>query len=217
MLYLGLLPNYMGGIVRRNTLALLCIVIGLSQSALAVTLPQSALAPLQGQFLAENQELKGDWSEVKTWDSWLCGGFYQYKTALKARVDKLDLELTDDGHMVATVDLKEIHAGAQGSYRSMASACLPVGGWLGVGSHWARLKTEVHFGERADFKDIRLKILSTEMGRLEFGKLFPQWFEGFFTGVVNRALTVVWNSKMGDWLSEKITEVVRKNIPERNR
>lgn len=208
----------MGGIVGRNTLALLCIVVGLGQSALGRNpLPPMEWGKLGGEFLAENQVLQGKWQEKQTWDGWFCDGYYQYDTQVKARLDKVDFELSDAGHMVLTAKVSDIFAGASGSYRSKATVCLPVGGWLGVGSDWAMLKSEVHFGESPDFKDVRLKILSTEVGRLEFGKLFPQWFEGFFTGVVNRALTVVWNSKMGDWLSGKITEVVRKNIPERNR
>jgi hypothetical protein len=164
-------------------------------------------------LLNSRKKIEGVWKEKQNWKGWLCEGSYQYHVDLAADIEKVDFDITDKGFLVVTADIKDIFAKANGVYRSSATMCLPTGGWLGATVPWAKLKTEVHFGDSGDMKDIRLKIISTELGRVQLGKMFPVWFEDFFTGVMNRALTVVWNSKMGDWVSGMITEEAKRRMP----
>lgn len=202
--------------MKRYSFALVCLFIGVSGLSFG-QLKADEWGKLGNDFQWSHQKISGDWQESQNWDGWFCNGYYNYKIHLTAELKKVDLELTDEGFMVATADVANIFAKVDGKYRSKTTACLPMGGWLGVGTDSAQLRTEVHFGEGGDMKDVRLKILSTKLGTLKMGRLFPQWFESFFTGVINRALTVVWSTKLGGWISEKITEVARKQIPERNR
>ncbi len=164
-------------------------------------------------LLSSGKKIEGVWKEKQKWEGWLCEGSYQYQVDLTAVVEKVDFDITDKGFLIVTADLKEIFAKANGLYRSSATLCLPTGGWLGAMAPWAKLKTEVHFGDSGSMKDVRLKIVSTELGRFNLGKVFPVWFEDFFTGVMNRGLTLVWNSKVGEWLSGMITEEVKRRMP----
>jgi hypothetical protein len=163
------------------------------------------------KFEWTDQKFDGKWKEKQTWKGRLCTGSYQYTTFLKIGVKRVDFDLKE-GYGVVTADVENIYARAEGNYRSSATFCVPAGGWLGASIPWGRLKTEVHFDESGELKNARLKIVSTQVGRIEMGRYVPAWFEDFFTGVVNRALVVVWNSKLGSWLSEKVTEQARKKL-----
>jgi hypothetical protein len=202
--------------VRRAIFAWLGLFAVVSTSSFALE-TSAAWGQLGNDFLWSNQKIEGEWKERQDWKGWVCDGFYKYNVQLSADVSKVDFDLTDKGYIIVTAELSNLVAKADGAYRSKATLCLPAGGKLGVAAPWAKLKSEVHFGQSGDMQDISLKILSTEVGRMEMGKLFPTWFEDFFTGVVNRALTVVWNSKMGNWLSAKITETAKKKIPKTTR
>ena len=57
--------------------------------------------------------------------------------------------------------------------------------------------------------EIRLKILSTELGTLHFGERLPGWLERFITARVNGALKLLWSSKLGDWISDKISDLIK--------
>lgn len=203
--------------MKQALLGVVFLFLAVSANASAAKISAGDWQKLGQEFQWGQQKLDGKWQEKQTWDAWLCQGFYRYDISLAAVLAKLDLQLTEKGYLIATADISDIRARAAGAYRSKATACLPVGGSLGASSPWAELRTEVHLGDSGDLEDIRLKILSTKLGRLEMGKLFPVWFEEFFTGVLNRALTVVWNSKMGAWLSEKITKIAKDHIPEPHR
>lgn len=200
------------GIVKQLSFALVCLWVGVSGTANAQISP-GQWSQFSKELVAGHQKLEGKWGESQTWEGWFCDGFYNYQINLQAVLKNLDLELTEEGTMIATADLAGLHAKVLGSYRSKATLCIPAGGWLGAGADWAQLKTEVRFGDSGEMKDVSLKILSTRFGKFEFGRIFPDWFENFFTGVLNRALTAVWNSKMGNWISEKVTQEARKHIP----
>ncbi len=208
-----------GGDVKRFAIALFVLAIGVQSFAATkkVVLPQAFWDGAEKEFSFENEHIHGQWSERQTWSAWICDGSYNYRLLFDADLANMDLELTDEGYMIASAELNAIYAKASGGYKSKATLCIPTSGWLGVGIKWAKFKTQIHFGEDSDFKDVRLKIISTELGQLEMGKYVPQWFEDFFTGVANRTLTLVWNSRLGDWLSAKISKVVAKNLPERGR
>lgn len=203
----------------RTAIALWCLFIGFSVAAKSKPKPllsSEEWGQMGNDFLFENQRFDKEWVERQNWDSWLCNSFYSYKVSLSVGVRDVQIDLGENGAII-TANVENIYARANGSYRSQATLCVPTGGWLGAAIPWGKLKSEVHFGDSGDLKDIRLKILSTEIDRIQMGRYVPVWFEDFFTGVVNRSLSVVWNSKLGSWLSEKITQVVRKKIAERSR
>ncbi len=191
--------------MKRFAFALVCLFIGVSSVAQA-DLSSQDWREMGDELRFSQQKLSGEWTESQKWQAWLCDGFYSYHLALQGLIQKVDLELQDEGFVVATANIEGIFAKVRGEYKSKATLCLPAGGWLGVGTRSAQLKTEIHFGDSGEVKDIRLKILSTRFDRLEMGRLFPTWFEDFFTGVLN--------TKLGNWISDKVTEVVRKNLPQ---
>ncbi len=202
----------------RTFIGLACLVFGISFSAAASQqMTADEWGELGNELLVTDQKIQGEWSERQKWDGWICDGFYHYKLFLTAGIKDVDFELTDKGYVLVSAEVKDIYARADGGYRSKATMCMPSVGWLGIGITWGRLKSEAHFGEGGEMKDLRLKILSTEIGEIKLGKYAPAWFEKFVTGVANRTLSMVWNSRLGTWLSDKISEVARKKIAERGR
>ncbi|MBY0370611.1 hypothetical protein K2X33_07995 [bacterium] len=164
------------------------------------------------QLVKEHKQLRQTWNESQTWPGYFCQGSYSYAVNVGTDLDNVKVDLKDEGYLQITANIKNLFAGVQGAYRSKATLCLPQGGWLGVGSSWGEMVTQVHFGEEG-LEGLTIKIVSTKIGELKLGRYVPKWFEDFTGGLVNRALSAVWNSRLGEWLNAKITDEVRKKIP----
>ena len=167
---------------------------------------------LNGDFVIDNKEFHGNWKDARSWDGSLCDGYYQYAVQVRGRNESIDFQVKDENTMNVTADLRDIYAGAQGVYRSSYSACVPVGGWLGVTVDSVLVNGYAILGEES-LQDIKIKITSTQFGTIHMGKWVPRWFEDFATDLTNRALKRVWASHLGDWLSGKLTDLLKKKLP----
>jgi len=192
----------------RTLFGVVCLFLGLGTTVQATDIWQQ----LGDQLAKDHKDLRAAWEEKQTWEGFFCEGSYHFKAQIGANLDKVKVELKDEGHLQVTANITGITALVDGAYRSKATLCLPQGGWLGVGSEWAELVTELHFGEEG-LNDLSVKIVSTRLGTLNLGKFVPAWFENFTAGMMNRAMSVVWNSRIGNWINAKITQEVRKKIP----
>jgi len=170
---------------------------------------------LEESFLRESkQRLDGEWKGSKAWSGTLCGGYYDYVIRVLGEVDSLEFDLGQGGAIEADGRLSELSFRANGIYRSQATLCLPLKGWTGVSADRARVRAEITFdGDSPSLADMRIRVLATELGTLHFGSAVPPAVERFLTGKINRALGWVWGSRVGEWLSAKITDIIKKKIP----
>ena len=170
---------------------------------------------LTDEAQTEIKRLEGEWHDRRQWKGYLCNGYYEYRTRLKGDVTKVDLELNEKGSVDIHGELVNLHGGATGSYRSDTTLCVPLSGWTGVGIDSAVIEANATFkGTGSSLKDMDIRILKTQLGTIHLGKGVPAWFEQFLTRQVNRTLAVVWRSQLGGWLSQKISDFIKKKIPE---
>ncbi len=169
---------------------------------------------LGDDFKQESRQLKGYWKGGDTWKGRLCDGYYTYDVSVGAVLETVDFELNDNGTISVYADLRDLYAGLQGAYRSQASLCIPLRGWSGVGTDRAEIFTEAIFdGENQDLNSLKVRVISTKLGALHLGKMVPAWFERFLGNTLNWALAKIWASKVGEWISDEISDIIKKKIP----
>lgn len=170
------------------------------------------LGRMGNDFVLDQKQFKGDWQDGKQWQGTLCDGEYQYKVNLNGETNKLDFEIADETSLIAFADLRQVYAGLNGFYKSSYTACLPMGGWLGVLADSVYIRVKVTLGGE-DPTDVKVSVLETKFGTIHMGDFVPTWFEEFATDLVNRALVKIWPSRLGQWLSGKLGEILKDKIP----
>jgi len=197
----------------RNLWVLVCITLSVATVANAkVSFQDLDTSHLNSDFVLDNEQFHGTWRDKRVWDGTLCNGSYQYAVKVQGKNKAIDLEVRDDNTLAISADLRDLYFHADGVYQSFYSACLPFGGWIGIGADWVTIKGTAVLGE-ADLQDIKIKITSTEFGTIHMGRWVPSWFEDFATDLTNRALRRVWASRLGTWLSAKASEVLKSKLP----
>jgi hypothetical protein len=170
---------------------------------------------LEEALFVENQTLSGSWNERTHWNSSLCSSaFYSYDLGLNAILDDVKLGLQEDGRVTAYARFDSIFGRAKGSIQNAGTFCRELKGSVGVGIEWAEISALVSFGASGTLEELAVQVTETRLGKVELGKYFPNWFENMITGVANRALRHVWQSRLGGWLNAKITEYAKRHIPE---
>jgi len=193
--------------------ALVCLSLFVSTaSQAAVSFKDLETKNLNSDFVMDNEQFRGTWKDSQRWDGTLCDGTYAYVIKLQGKNHAIDFEVKDDSTLGVVADLRDVYFRADGSYRSSYSACLPMNGWTGIGVDRIVVKANAVLGE-ASLQDIRIKVISTEFGTIHMGSWVPRWFEDFATDLTNRALKRVWSSRLGDWLSAKISTVLKDKMP----
>ncbi len=164
---------------------------------------------LSREFSLEKKEMQGHWASNETWKGYLCEGSSRYEATLQGRVD--DVRIHIEGPSVASlaVDIGGVRGNAFGSYRSSGTLCIPFS--LGIGLWTDRIQvravaTMEENGGRAP--RINVKVLGTHFGVIHFGKAIPPALENFLTKLVNTAFSWIWNSRIGTWLSVKVSDAV---------
>ena len=172
---------------------------------------------MEEALFVENQTLQGGWKERTAWESMFCSSaFYTYDLGIKAILDDVKLGLQEDGRVNAFVRFDSIMGTAKGSLQNSGTFCRELKADLGLGLEWAEISAIVSFGESGTLDDLSVQVTETRLGRIEMGKYFPTWFESMITGVVNRGLSAIWQSRLGGWLNTKISEYAKRSIPEKS-
>jgi len=166
------------------------------------------------EFLRENKKFDDHLKDKVMWKGTLCNGGYDYDVHYWTTLDQVDFELTQHGTLQTYIKASELGVHAKGGYWSEATFCSRVKGWLGVSGDWAQLWAEIKFGPSGDLKDMTVKIQKTYVNKLELGNWVPNFIEKSITGMVNRVSGKVWASRLGDWISRKISEFIKKKMPE---
>ena len=173
------------------------------------------LEELRWGMMQEEKALHFEKEEVGRSDGYLCDGTHFFKVSFDALMKEVDFDLHEK-HLDAFIDLKNLYGRADGKYRSIKSLCVPVSGWLGLASDWARLEVRIHLEEQpnSELPKVRLEVLKSQVGTLHFGNGVPAWIENAVTGIVDRVLSEIWNTRLGDWIEAKITAQIQKKIQE---
>lgn len=165
-------------------------------------------------FQKQNHQLSGSFNGAEKWGGTVCNGKYDYNVSFGADLETVDFELNDNGTIAVYADLRDIFGGANGLYWGERSLCVPLKGWTGIGMDRAEIFVEAAFqGDGENMNDIRVRIVATKFGALHLGKGVPAWFERFLQGLFNKALVKVWSSKLGEWISNQISDIIKKKIP----
>ncbi len=165
-------------------------------------------------FQKQNHQLAGSFNGAEKWGGTLCHGSYDYNVSFGADLETVDFELNDNGTIAVYADLRDLFGAANGFYRGERSLCVPFKGWTGFGMDRAEIFVEAAFqGDGENMNDIRVRVIATKFGALHLGKAVPAWFEHFLQGLFNRALVKVWGGKLGEWISGKISDIIKKKIP----
>lgn len=197
----------------RNLFVLVCVTLSVATMAQAkVSFQDLNTNHLNQDFVLDNEQFRGTWRDRRDWDGVLCQGSYEYTVKVQGKNEAIDLDVRDDNTLAITADLRDLYFHADGVYQSGFSACLPVGGWIGIGADRVVIKGTAVLGQ-SDLQDIKIKITGTEFGTIHMGRWVPSWFEDFATDLTNRALKRVWASRLGEWLSAKASEVLKSKLP----
>ena len=164
---------------------------------------------------SESTQLQGKFKNHKTWKSFLCRrSYWDYHAALSAHLASVDFELNEDGTIDVYADLYDLEADLEGWLRSGRTLCIPMGGYFDPSIDRAEVFAKVSFtGNGQDLKDLKVKIIATRLGMIHFGGWVPGWMERWITHSLNRTLARIWASKLGDWLSGKLSDIIKDKIP----
>ncbi|NBT58551.1 hypothetical protein EBT16_07180 [bacterium] len=147
------------------------------------------------------------------WESYFCKGVYSYRVMLRTQLKELDIDLAQDGSVVLKSVLHEPYVGFQGNYQGAYSFCFPISQWTGLSAENARVEAKVEFSENEDGRvSVKIKVNSVEFGRLMTESFSDPW-EARMTDLLNRGLSQVWASQLGDWFNSKISTIVNQHIP----
>lgn len=176
---------------------------------------QLNFAELSDEIQHDLQRFDGTWKDSAAWKGSLCGGSYYYEVYGRADAEKIDFQLNEKGSVNVNGLFKNLFAKARGRYQGDYTLCVPMKGNYEAAIDDAEIDAEATFeGAGESLKDLKVKVLRTKLGRIRLAQWLPDWFENFLTRQINRGLSQVWASRLGEWLSDKITEIIKKKIPD---
>lgn len=160
---------------------------------------------LEGSFLDENKQIAGSWWGGKNFTPKMCSsGFYIGRAKFSAVVDRIKMDLSDDNVMNISAVLRQGYAKVEGEYLGDLSACIATSGWLGVGTDSIDVRALAKMSEESS--DITVKVYHLKFGRLSLGRYCPEFLEKFLTDSLNKAFVYIWETRLGDWINEYLTD-----------
>lgn len=189
--------------------------IFLSTSVWAFNLNQFGidLGELSKEIMGRHTEIEENWQDKHVWKGALCNNGYAYKVYFYTVLKNIDLNISAENTLDATVDLNNVYGRFDGVFKSDFTACLPIKGWSGIGFDFAQIKAQVKVVEKENGDiEYQLKVLSTETKGMHIGKYVPKWFSNFLNNRLNAGLNFVWKTRIGGWISQKISEHVNKKL-----
>jgi hypothetical protein len=171
---------------------------------------------LGNDFKIENNQLMGSFKHTESWKGLLCNGKASYNNELTSTIDKLDLKLTDNNTLQATLNLSDIRINLEGTYESELTFCQSLEGSIPVNIDSLQILSSVVMTDGVGNAPptVTVHVQSTKLGLIQFGDVLPKQLEQYFTNMVNAGLKKVWASFLGDWLDTKISDYLTKNFPQ---
>ena len=160
---------------------------------------------LAGKFLNENKRIEGKWFGGRNFTPSLCSrGFYLGRAEFTSRLDEIKMDLSGDNQLDISAFLSDAYGRVEGDYLGDYSGCVNASGWLGAGIESIALKAKVTM--REDSPNVDVKVYYAKLGRLRLGRYCPEWLERFLTDSLNKALVNIWETRLGDWLNDYVTD-----------
>ena len=193
------------------------VLLGAAPAVAEVPVELPSMDELASDLEQEVHEVGGQFNGGKKWKTALCrNSYYKYEVEAKADLATVDFELNEAGSIDVYADLYDLWAEVQGKWRGYTSFCFAVGKTLELAIDRAELFAEVKFsGDGESLRDVQVKIKGTRFGTIRRGKGVPAWMEKRVTKWVNSGLAKLWASRLGDWISKKLTALIKDKIPTR--
>ena len=174
------------------------------------------LKNLSSDFKMDKEFVRGEWRAREDWKGTFCNGHYEYLMKANAKVQDIDFEEMTENKITVKAKFRDLYFRGDGEVRSSYTGCVTLNGWIGIGAEDAQLRADVELAE--DFSRVlKVKILSTEFGKLDMGSIVPSWFEDRARKLVNNTMQHVWGSELGTWLNDKINEIIKQKFPKPDR
>lgn len=192
------------------------LALVLTPGSFGFTLDAFDLLKLRNDLAIRGDNLEGTLQKGKQWKGFVCDGFYDFRTTVKGRISDLKIEMDKEGQLDVYVDIRELRGTVQGAYASELSLCSRVWGTYPYGVDRFEANAHVSFVdvEGSQVPEMKLRVQRTRFSkiRVDVTGLFG-WFEDVLTTVVNVAAERVWASRLGEWISEWVSEELKKKIP----
>jgi hypothetical protein len=171
------------------------------------------LGELSKEIMGRHTEFEQKWQDNHNWKGTFCENGYGYKVYFYTILKNIDLKIAAENTLDATVDLNNLYARFDGTFKSDFTACFTLKGWSGIGFDSARINAQVKVVEKENGDlEYQLKVLSTQTQGMHIGKYVPKWFSNFLNNRLNAGLNLLWKTKIGAWVSQKISDQVNKKL-----
>ncbi len=170
---------------------------------------------MQSDLTKEMQKVTWEWHTEDAWRKWGCNGMYN--ADLKGSVDLKSVKFNpkQDGgtEVLATLDNGDLYK-VEGVYRGASSLCFTVG----ISSHILlsdiKIVADVTQVGTEEVPQVKVVVRKTEIGRLSFGSHNSEWVNRLLTGWVNRGLSHMWQSTLGNYINQKLSENLSRYLNE---
>jgi|688.fasta_scaffold194983_2 hypothetical protein len=171
------------------------------------------ISALREALSSENRVFEKVVEGQDKWAGAFCNGNYHYRVLLRTQLKELKIVLNEDGSVFLNATLENPYVGFQGSYQGAYSFCFPTNAWSGLSAESVEAFARVDFVDREDGRqEFKVHVYSVTFGALHTGGL-PREIEEDLTLLLNRGMAELWKSQFGEWISQKISFYINKNIP----
>ena len=168
---------------------------------------------LAHEMLREKKELTGSWQSGEKWKGFLCQGEYRYTAALEGKLADLKMEVVEEKTADIRAEFTLVRGNALGSYRTSKFLCIPFRVGVNFLIDRVSVYARAHLVDVGAVSKIKVSVVSTEFGSIRFGASQSPVLERFVTRLINVAFRWIWDSRIGTWINERISEEI--NNPSR--
>lgn len=167
---------------------------------------------IRSEFALENNDFGGHWMLQRVWRGSLCHGGASFRAELKGHIATVDFQPIDETSMDAVALLENVQVPLMGRYKSELSLCLPIEGQFPVVIDRVDINSRVFYGDGSDNgqEQFKLKVHDTILTGVHLGRGTPPYLEAYLTREINAGMKKVWASTLGDWLSDKLVQLLKK-------
>ena len=165
---------------------------------------------MASDFVRKNQVVKGGWTVGNDWKGMVCPGSYRFRFLAQGILEKVNFEPKSDTLMEVSGRIGAGKAAVDGKYKSEFSFCNTLHGGLGISADSIDVRSLVEMDDNSG--RMILTVQEIKFGTLHIGNALPAWFEEVITRELNRGLAVLWKTRLGDWLHERINDYLNKNV-----
>ncbi|NBY19907.1 hypothetical protein EBQ74_06605 [bacterium] len=188
-----------------NRVKLLCLVAVVFFAGNSLIADSTNPSIMSGDFLKEHKSLEGNWFGGKNFTPRLCPrGFYTGRAKVKGLFENVKMDLSAENEMDIYASIVDASGRVEGEYLGDLSSCLNVSASGSIAADRVEVRAKVTIPDNAE--KVSVKVYYLKVGRLDFGKFVPTWFEQMATDSLNQALVYVWQTCLGEWLNQRFSD-----------